>query len=137
MFLIGCYTGLRYSDYSTISSANIQKIEGVEAIVKVSKKTDTRIIIPIHPVVSKILKKYNGVLPTAPSNQKTNDGIKFICDYAGICDPIIRTEYKGGDPRGRILRCQNGSLFLRILHGVLLQRICIWQAMCLRSQLWQ
>ena len=64
--------------------------------MKVSKKTDTRIIIPIHPVVRKILKKYNGVLPTAPSNQKTNDGIKFICDYAGICDPIIRTEYKGG-----------------------------------------
>ena len=96
MFLIGCYTGQRYSDYSIISSENIKKIEGVEYIVRVSQKTDTKTIIPIHPVVRKILIKYSGNIPKSISNQKTNENIKEICKIAGFYDKITLTEYKGG-----------------------------------------
>ena len=76
LFLIGCYTGLRYSDYSNIKPENIDIKNNLLQIV--TKKTDTPIAIPLHTVVNSILKKYNYVLPKSISNQKTNDYLKDL-----------------------------------------------------------
>ncbi len=76
LFLIGCYTGLRYSDYSNIKPENIDVKNNLLQIV--SKKTDTPIAIPLHTVVNSILKKYNYVLPKSISNQKTNEYLKEL-----------------------------------------------------------
>lgn len=76
LFLIGCYTGLRYSDYTNIKPENIDIKNNLLKIV--TKKTDTPIAIPLHTVVNSILKKYNYVLPKSISNQKTNEYLKEL-----------------------------------------------------------
>lgn len=76
LFLIGCYTGLRYSDYSNIKPENID-IENNLLQIQV-QKTDTAVVIPLHKIVNSILRKYNYVLPKSISNQKTNDYLKEI-----------------------------------------------------------
>jgi Phage integrase SAM-like domain/Phage integrase family/Arm DNA-binding domain len=74
LFLIGCYTGLRYSDYSTIKPEFIRN--GFMQITQT--KTGAPVIIPVHDVIIRILNKNNGSLPKSISNQKTNDYLKEI-----------------------------------------------------------
>lgn len=75
LFLIGCYTGLRYSDYSYIKPNYIRNGN----IYKVQQKVQRPVVIPIHKVVQGIINKYKGVLPKTLSNQKTNDYLKELC----------------------------------------------------------
>lgn len=74
LFVIGCYTGLRFSDYSNLSRDNI--IGG--NLVVTTYKTGKVVTIPIHPAVQAIFDKYNGVLPAGISNQKSNAYLKEI-----------------------------------------------------------
>lgn len=74
MFIIGCYTGLRFSDFSILNSNSIK--DGFIEIITV--KGNQSIAIPIHSKVKKILEKYNGELPKAISNQKFNEKLKEI-----------------------------------------------------------
>ena len=78
LFLVGCYTGLRFSDLSTLHPDNIKG--GMITITQI--KTGDPVVIPIHSVVSNILTKYEGNLPPALTNQKMNDALKTI---AGKC----------------------------------------------------
>lgn len=74
LFLIGCYTGLRYSDFSVFNPHAI-----VAGFIKVKPvKTGDPIVIPIHPVVKAIIDKNGGEAPRSISNQKLNDYLKDI-----------------------------------------------------------
>lgn len=86
IFILGCYTGMRFSDYSRLTIEDTEK----EFISKVQQKTKGEIYIPLHPRVKKILQKWNG----APkiSQVKTNLYIKSICAQAGINDDIEVTD---------------------------------------------
>lgn len=75
LFLVGCYTGLRYSDFSRLTSQHIA--DGFFTIQQ--QKTGKEVVIPLHSVVKKILKKYDGNLPDAISGQKFNEYLKEIC----------------------------------------------------------
>jgi len=96
LFLIGCYTSLRYSDYSTISKENVVKNKQGLFFNIITKKTNQRVVIPIHPVVKKILKKYNYKLPKSPCNQISNERLKKIGLLAGINTPFELTKTIGG-----------------------------------------
>ncbi len=74
LFVIGCNTGLRYSDFSSLKPTDIHG----NMIRITQQKTGGKIVIPVHPVVQKILDKYGGNLPKSISNQKTNDYLKEI-----------------------------------------------------------
>jgi len=74
LFLIGCYTGLRFSDYSILKPEQVR--DGFIETTQV--KTGDSVVIPIHTTVEKILAKYKGVLPKSISNQKTNDYLKEL-----------------------------------------------------------
>ena len=74
LFLIGCYTGLRYSDYSVLKKENIKNNQ----IHIETYKTGERLIIPCHKIVTSILKKYEYELPQSITNQKTNQYLKEI-----------------------------------------------------------
>ncbi|MBP8097249.1 MAG: site-specific integrase [Saprospiraceae bacterium] len=74
-FLMGCYTGLRYSDYSKIKIEHIKNGFIEKGITKGGQK----IIIPIHDVVNRILTKYHGFPPPLISNQRSNKYLKEIC----------------------------------------------------------
>lgn len=93
LFLVGCWTGLRFSDLSRLTSNNIQG----NTIKIPTRKTGATVTIPIHPVVREILKKYDGALPASISNQKFNDYIKEIGMRAGINQPVVTTITRGGE----------------------------------------
>ena len=78
LFLVGCWTGLRFSDFSQIKAENINgdfiKIE--------TQKTRESVVIPIYWAVREIMNKYanqhQNSLPPAISNAKMNLYIKEI-----------------------------------------------------------
>ena len=92
LFLVGCWTGLRFSDVTRIRKENIT--DGVISIVQ--SKTNDMVAIPIHPVFQEIWDKYNGVLPTDISNQKFNDYIKEVCKRVGINERVLKSITRGG-----------------------------------------
>jgi len=74
VFVVGCFTAMRFSDYSTIDPSAIRN----NRLEFVQKKTGGKVTIPIHPVVNTILKKYNNVLPKVPKNNEFNRIIKLV-----------------------------------------------------------
>ena len=74
VFLIGCYTGMRFSDYSVFDPAAILK----NRLSFIQVKTGAKITIPIHPMVNTILRKYDYNLPPVPANNKFNAIIKKV-----------------------------------------------------------
>lgn len=96
VFLIGCYTAQRFSDYSKIQPANVRKLEsGVQVIDLIQQKTGERCIIPIRYELDQILKKYNYRVPKT-HEQKINKRIKDIGKKAGITEMIMTEEIRGG-----------------------------------------
>lgn len=87
LFIIGCHTAMRYSDYTRLSHLDI--IDGV--IRQTQQKTGNRVVIPAHPKVVEIINYYGGKLPTI-SQQKFNSIIKDVCRQANICDKVGVTE---------------------------------------------
>jgi len=85
LFLIGCYTALRYSDSSTLTLWDIS----AGYIVKRTQKTQAAVTIPIHPRVREILHKYQGAPKVNIST--LNQQIKPICLAAGIRDKVAIT----------------------------------------------
>lgn len=92
LFLVGCYTGCRFSDIVQITPENITK----ERIHLKQYKTGTKVIIPLHPVVTTLLNKYNGRLPHPISNQKFNESLKIIAKMAEINDSTHKAITRGG-----------------------------------------
>ncbi len=74
VFVLGCFTAMRFSDYSTIDPSAIRN----NRLEFVQKKTGGKVTIPIHPVVKSILDKYNNVLPKVPKNNEFNRIIKIV-----------------------------------------------------------
>ena len=96
LFLIGCYTALRFSDYSNIKKENLYTTDKGEFLKIKTQKTGETVVIPIHSIVRAICEKYEWDLPKAISNQKTNDYIKDIGEKANIKEIISITSVKGG-----------------------------------------
>lgn len=95
LFLIGCYTGLRFSDYSKLRPDNIIEFEGAKMLTVRTQKTNQTISIPLHSVVIEILNRYNGNIPKAMSNQKFNDYLKDIARDAKINESVTIEQTKG------------------------------------------
>jgi len=96
VFLIGCFTAQRFSDYSKISKENIRvQNGGVKVVDIVQEKTGERVIIPIRPELDQILQKYDYTVPKI-YEQKLNARIKTVGDKAEINEKIRITEFKGG-----------------------------------------
>ena len=74
VFVVGCFTAMRFSDYSTIDPSAIRN----NRLEFVQKKTGGKVTIPIHPVVNAILKKYDNTLPKVPKNNEFNRIIKLV-----------------------------------------------------------
>lgn len=64
VFITGCFTGLRYSDLSTLSPEHIDLDN--EIINLKQRKVHKAVIIPMIDYVPEILKKYNYDLPKIP-----------------------------------------------------------------------
>ena len=89
LFLVGAWTGLRYSDFSNIRPEHIVKMEDDYCIKMMTKKTGELVIIPCNPVILDIFNKYKpsgNLLPRAISNQNFNNYIKEVCVLASLTE---------------------------------------------------
>lgn len=92
MFLIGAFTGLRFSDFSRLDWKNITDT-GTISIQ--TQKTGTKVVIPIHPVVREILDRgYD--FSSSMSDQKINSYIKEVGKMAGIDGMVTINRNVGG-----------------------------------------
>jgi hypothetical protein len=96
LFLIGCYTGLRYSDFSQVKKDNIQSVAGGKVLRVKMIKTGGLVVIPLKIEVLNILDKYDWLLPKVPSNQKTNEYLKEIGKKVELTEPVVKHITKGG-----------------------------------------
>lgn len=92
MFVVSCYTGLRFSDFTKIRKEDIRN----EEIHIRTTKTDQYVVIPIKPVVKNILHKYGYNLSNNITNQKMNFYLKEIGKQAGICEKVVITRTEAG-----------------------------------------
>ena len=92
LFLVGCWTGCRFSDLSQITPESIS-----DGMIHIKQyKTGKKVVIPLHPVVTEILNKYGGQLPEPISNQKFNLALKGIAEKAKITEQTHKAITKGG-----------------------------------------
>lgn len=96
LFLLGCYTGLRFSDYAEIRPENITVVEGVRLLRVTTQKTRRVVSIPILEQAQRILDKRSGRPPGVISNQKFNSYIKELCRTAGIDSGVVVTSFVDG-----------------------------------------
>lgn len=101
LFLIGCHTGLRFSDFTQLKKENLKLNRTGNGYVfdVITNKTGEKVIIPVKPVVKLIWDKYQGQLPRAISNQKMNEYLKELGEIAGITDMVIIKKTSGLDVR--------------------------------------
>ena len=100
-FLIGCLTGLRYSDYSTIKPENFRAIEHngkeVKCLVITTQKTKQQVILPVvNPMLIELLDRNGWKAPGRISNQRLNTYLKELAQLAGFTQTIEINEYRGG-----------------------------------------
>ena len=79
MFVLGCLTALRYSDYSRLTSQNLIDVK-----------------VPAHDYVKEIFEKYKGIVPCGLCIQYFNKYLKVIMKEIGLNDPITYSFTKGG-----------------------------------------
>jgi integrase len=92
LFVVGCLTALRYSDYSTLTKENFNG----NFITKITKKTNTKVIIPIHEYVKEIYLRYNENIPGGLAIQHFNRYMKLICKKVGINEKVSYSYIRGG-----------------------------------------
>lgn len=92
VFLFGCYTCLRHSDYIT-SDYKECIIDNKLAIN--TKKRGVKVHIPLHPIAKKILEKYDYILPKIEM-RTFNKTIKEVARICGFTQPVLYSRTQGG-----------------------------------------
>ncbi|GGW58625.1 site-specific recombinase XerD [Winogradskyella epiphytica] len=88
--IIGVWTGARVSDLLKFTKDNIHN----GFIEYTAKKTNQKIILPLHPQVKEILENNKGEFPREISSQRFNDYIKKVCELAGINEMVKGSKSK-------------------------------------------
>ena len=99
LFLIGCYTGLRFSDFSQLRPENITNNGRI--LTRRTLKTSERVSIPLNSKVLAILAKYKGIPPKPISNQRLNDHLKDLCKRADLTERVEVSKTRGGSSETR------------------------------------
>lgn len=110
LFLLGCYTGLRYSDLVSIRPEHLRG----QTLRLTTQKTRETVTIPLQsralPIVHRMIA--GEIRPL--SNQKLNNYLKELGEQAGITDPVEVIRYRGGTresttlPKWQKLGCHTG-----------------------------
>jgi integrase len=92
LFVLGCFTGLRFSDFNSIRPEDIRK----GMLHKKQGKSDHWVVIPLRPEAHDILFNRFGRNVPKTSNAELNRYIKKVGQEAGINTPI-KVSYKKGN----------------------------------------
>jgi len=90
VFVLGCATGMRYTDYSRINKSNMRDGQ----IFINTQKQKSNLGIPLNKYSRQVLEKYNYNLPII-SPQKFRDYIKEVCMKVGFKEDIVKTSFRG------------------------------------------
>jgi len=82
VFVVGCLTGQRYSDYKRICKDMVVKIDGQEFYSLRQVKTQNMVLIPVDVRVGEILDRYGGRLPDI-SQATFGKHIKLLAELLG------------------------------------------------------
>jgi len=99
LFIVGCWTGLRFSDLTNILPENIK---GDKIEIK-TQKTGQVVVLPMHWMVKKIMARYtmySNSLPPAISNVKMNKYLKDVAKLVKSFHEVIQTNITRG---GRLI----------------------------------
>ena len=96
VFLIGCYTGQRISDYNGLNLNDISTINGKEYFQIFQQKTGNEVSVPITTEIREIMQRYNNQPPPKIYEQDLNDDIKKICRKIGLKNKVKIIKTKGG-----------------------------------------
>jgi integrase len=91
LFVIGCTTGLRISNYNKIKR---QDIFENEIRVPDAKDPNKQLVIPLNPISKQIFEKYDFNLPSI-STQKFNEYVKSVFEEAEFDFEIKKTTKVG------------------------------------------
>jgi integrase len=94
MFILGCYTGLRYSDLFSVNDENL--IDRKTKLRIKTEKTGELVIIPLHSYIKDIIKKHGGIPQYKITNQAMNESLKTIGELAGIKENVLISTTQGG-----------------------------------------
>lgn len=95
IFVLGCLTGQRVSDYKRISRDMIETIVGERKFLHVVQvKTGKDVYVPYTPLIGKILDRYDGDLPKI-YDQHLNERIKVVGLLLGWVEPAGLHERRG------------------------------------------
>lgn len=95
IFVMGCLTGQRISDYKRINKDMIETIQGDRKFLHIVQvKTDKDVYVPYNNMIGEILDKYDGILPKI-YEQHLNDRIKVVGLLLGWTEPAGLTERRG------------------------------------------
>ena len=95
IFVVGCLTGQRVSDYKRINKTMIRTLsDGNDYIYLQQEKTDKWIYIPLDLRIRAILSRYGGRLPKI-YDQDLNERIKVVGRLMGWRENAGITEYRG------------------------------------------
>lgn len=95
LFIVGCYTGLRFSDWHKVNRGNIIIDDADELLEILTQKTGQLVYIPCLPELKAVLEKHDYNLPKI-SSQKFNDYIKEVCELATIDTKFLRIYSEAG-----------------------------------------
>ena len=105
LFVVGCYTGLRFSDWHKISKDSIEEENGEKLLEILTEKTKQLVMIPILPELQVILEKHDYILPSV-SAQEFNRTIKKVAKLVLKEKTFTRTFNTAGQTkREKSLRC--------------------------------
>ncbi|WP_425420144.1 site-specific integrase [Phaeodactylibacter xiamenensis] len=102
LFLVGCFTGARFSDWHKMSRENIIEDPEGQLIQILTEKVRNRVVVPVFPVLAGILEKYNYQLPEMEI-QTFNRNIKTVCKIALKDSRFQRIYSEGGDTKTEIV----------------------------------
>jgi integrase len=110
LFLLSCYTGLRYSDLVSIRAEHLRG----QTLRLTTQKTREAVTIPLQSRALPIVRRMIAGEVRPITNQKLNDYLKELGERAGITEAVEVIRYRGGTreshtvPKWQRLGCHTG-----------------------------
>jgi len=95
LFIVGCWTGLRYSDLNNLNKSAVFDLEK-NSISVITEKTRQKVQIPLHPYLKEIYLKYEGNFPKMIDKAHSILHLQEIGRLCDINEEVLVTENKGG-----------------------------------------
>lgn len=102
LFIIACYTGLRFSDLIQLRDENF--IDNKTKIRIKTEKTGDLVVIPLNSYIRSILEKNRGTIPEMISNVKMNKYLKDLAKEAELNEDVVISFTKGGVRKTEIFK---------------------------------